>query len=118
LCLPSCSKGIIAEVHAHDQRVAAASAEYRARVTEQKAEARALKAVQKAAKRSATEKETARLQEARRLKADLGARKVLLIKSRVEEARAEWLKALVADAAARWVPEDRIEEVSKITIAR
>jgi hypothetical protein len=103
-------KGFIGEVAASQARYAAAAAEFRARVEERKAEGAALKAIRKAARDAATGAELARTREARRMRAELGARKVTLSLARADEARRTWLRALVSDAAQRWVPADRIDE--------
>lgn len=104
-------KGYIAEVAESKARYAAAAAEFRERVREKKAEADALKAVRTAARVAQSDDTRARAREAARLRADLGARRVELDLARVDEARAAWLKALMAQASTTWVPEGKIDDM-------
>ena len=103
--------GFAAEVAASRKRAEASAIAWRTGVLERKAETAALKAERARARGEAVAAGRARSREARAIREDLGARAAALAAARVDEARGRWITALVADAAAKWVPEDKIDEV-------
>jgi hypothetical protein len=116
--LAAARAGFAAEVAASAARAARAAADWRAGVRARKAEAAGLKAVRAAARGASVAADRERARGARAIRADQGARAVALAAARADEARGRWLAALLADAAERWVPEDKIDEASDCATAR
>jgi hypothetical protein len=106
-------KAFRAEWDARRERVAAAKAAHRDSAKAATAASRAARAARHAANAAAHAVRLAQTREARRLRKGLTRRSNELLLAQIDERRQAWLDALEADAAKRWVPPDRIDEVRR-----